>query len=106
MLAHIYRPSSAKGQKFDISVFVVRHEKGTLAPPRENLDEIKTAEFFFGESWGNQIFATNGASGFFGVRTHAWGTFLAICRITFKNNDVQPIVLYRYVDFSMSDRPG
>jgi hypothetical protein len=100
MLAHLYRPSSEPGQKFDISIFVVRHQKGTLVPPQENLDELESAEFFFGDSWGNKVFPVKGVNGFFGVRTHAWGTFLASCRISFKDNR-QPVVLLRYIDFSM-----
>ncbi len=101
MLAHIYRPSEMPGQKYDVSIFIVRHEKGTTKPPRKNFDEVSKAEFFFGESWGNRVFAVTGEDGFFGVRTHAWGTFLALCRISFKSPQQEPIVLYRYVDFSM-----
>jgi hypothetical protein len=47
MLAHIYRRSKEAGQKFDISIFVVRHEKGNSTPPRDNLGELKSAEFFW-----------------------------------------------------------
>jgi hypothetical protein len=103
MLAHIYRPSTVRGQAYDISVFVMKHEKGSSSPPRKNLKEIESAEFFFGESWGNQVFPTKGDDGFFGVRTHAWGTFLAACRIVFKDEAIDPVVLYRYVDFSMTN---
>jgi hypothetical protein len=102
MLAHIYRPSNTPGQRFDISIFVVRHEKGSATPPREQLDEIMKAEFFFGESWGNHVFEVASNGGFFGIRTHAWGTFLASCRITFVDEGKEPIVLYRYIDFSMA----
>jgi pYEATS domain-containing protein involved in immunity len=102
MLAHIYRRSKEPGQKFDISMFVVQHRKGTTTPPRDQLDELESAEFFFGESWGNKVFKVRAGGGFFGVRTHAWGTFLAICRITFKNPNDPPIILYRYIDFFMA----
>jgi hypothetical protein len=81
MLAHIYRRSKEPGQRFDISIFVMRHEKGSSTPPRDKLDKIQSAEFFFGESWGNKVFKVSEDGGFFGVRTHAWGTFLAACRI-------------------------
>ncbi len=104
MLAHIYRPSKAPGQKFDISIFVVRHQKGTTTPPRSKLSELKSAEFFFGDSWGNRTFAVQPDDGFFGVRTHAWGTFLASCRISFNDPTIEPIILYRYIDFSMAEK--
>jgi hypothetical protein len=103
MLAHIYRRSKQAGQKFDISIFVVRHQKGSLTPPQDKLEEIELAEFFFGDSWGNKVFKVSASEddGFFGVRTHAWGTFLAACRITFRDADKAPAILYRYIDFSM-----
>lgn len=104
MLAHAYRPSKEIGQHFDISIFLVQHRKGTVSPPREQFSEIKSAEFFFGESWGNSVFKVDGEDGFFGVRTHAWGTFLATCRICFKDAARSPIVLYRYIDFSMAKK--
>jgi hypothetical protein len=101
MLVHVYRPSRTHGQKFDISIFIVRHQKGTPTPPQKNLSEIEKAEFFFGESWGNKIFTVSGEDGFFAVRTHAWGTFLATCRVTFKSPNQTPMILHRYIDFSM-----
>ena len=102
MLAHVYKPSSERGQIFDVSIFIVRHKKGTTTPPARNFDEIQKAEFFFGESWGNRVFEVRGEDGFFGARVHAWGTFLAMCRVTFKDPSKDPIILFRYVDFSMA----
>ena len=106
MLAHIYRPSKERGQRFDISIFVVQHQKGTTTPPKDNLDELRSAEFFFGDSWGNRVFTVSDDGGFFGVRTHAWGTFLAMCKITFKDPKITPITLFRYIDFSMASEDG
>jgi|ERR1700736_309803 len=102
MLAHVYRPSTKSNQVFDIFIFVVRHQKGTSTPPKRKFTEIEKAEFFFGESWGNEVFTAPNTGGVIGVRTHAWGTFLASCRITFKDASKAPIILYRYVDFSMA----
>jgi hypothetical protein len=70
------------------------------------LAAFRYAEFFFGESWGNQRFTVNNSSwlgqrrGVIGVRVHAWGTFLAACRITF--TDQSEVVLYRFIDFFMA----
>ena len=107
MLAHIYRPSRAQGQTFDIFIFLVRHRKGADGPPRKQLDDIEKAEFFFGDAWGNEVFAVENTGGVIGVRTHAWGTFLASCRITFRNPARKPVTLFRYVDFHMlQDAPA
>lgn len=101
MLVHVYRPSALLSQKYDIFLFIVRHQKGTEGPPRRQFEEITKAEFYFGESWGNQVFTAENTGGVIGVRTHAWGTFLACCRLTFNDEKREPIILYRYVDFHM-----
>lgn len=101
MLAHVYRPSSARGQSFDIFIFLARHRKDSAGPPRKNFDDIDKVEFFFGESWGNQVFTIKNIGGVLGVRTHAWGTFLATCRITFRCSDRAPLIIHRYIDFHM-----
>jgi hypothetical protein len=103
MLAHVYRTSTEPGQRFQVFVFLVRHRKGSSEPPqRDNFVEIQKAEFFFGDSWGNQIFEVPETKGAIGVRTHAWGTFLATCRLTFTDDANKPITLFRYVDFFMA----
>ena len=102
MLAHVYRPSTEPNQTYDIFIFVVRHQKGTSTPPKRQFDEIEKAEFFFGQSWGNEVFPAPNTGSVIGVRTHAWGTFLATCRITFRNTSKAPIILHRYIDFSMA----
>ena len=101
MLVHVYRPSVLQSQKYDIFLFIVRHQKGTEGPPRRQFEEISKVEFYFGESWGNKVFTAENTGGVIGVRTHAWGTFLACCRLTFKDEKREPIILYRYVDFQM-----
>jgi hypothetical protein len=104
MLAHVYRRSLEPDQEFDIFIFVVQHQKGTTTPPKRDFTEIEKAEFFFGGSWGNEVFVAENTGGVIGVRTHAWGTFLATCRITFKDTNILPVVLYRYVDFSLDTK--
>ena len=102
MLVHFYRPATVPGQAFDIFIFVVQHRRGTEGPPQRNFDEIQKAEFFFGPGWGNKIFPVDNTGGLIGVRTHAWGTFFATCRITFTESNREPIILYRYIDFEMA----
>jgi hypothetical protein len=103
MLSHTYGPSTVKGQKFDIFIFIVCHERGTSGPPRTRLEEIEKADFFFGSSWDNETFEVRNEKTIIGVRTRAWGTFLATCRVTFRSGGLQkpPIVLHRYIDFYM-----
>ena len=106
MLVHVYRPSKIPNQKYDIFLFVVRHQKSTDGPPRRQFEEVAEAEFYFGDSWDNNIFTVPNTGGVVGVRTHAWGTFLACCRLTFKDSKREPIILFRYVDFHMlQDNP-
>ena len=101
MLAHVYQAAKARGKEFSIFIFLVRHEKGTAGPPRRHFDEVAMLEFFFGESWSNQVFTVINKGGVLGVRTHAWGTFLATCRLTFRDTKRPPVILHRYVDFHM-----
>jgi hypothetical protein len=106
MLVHVYRPSVTQSQKHDIFLFLVRHRKRTDGPPQREFDEIAGAEFFFGESWGNEVFPVKNEGGVIGIQTRAWGTFLACCRLKFKDDQRQPVVLFRYVDFHMlQDHP-
>lgn len=102
MLVHVYRPSLEPGQAFEVFIFLVRHRTGSEGPPQRDFSEILTAEFFFGASWGNEIFTIPNSGGLLGVRTHAWGTFLATCRLTFTDSARPPIVLHRYIDFEMA----
>lgn len=106
MLAHVYRPSTVPEQKFDIFIFVVRHRRKDPKSPYRNFEEIQKAEFFFGPGWGNKIFPVDNMGGLIGVRTYAWGTFFAACRITFKEPNGEPIILYRYIDFERSMSEG
>jgi len=62
-LVHVYRPSKRKEQRFDISIYLVRHVSGGEPNQSQGFTEISKAEFFFGPSWGDQVFevANNGA---------------------------------------------
>jgi hypothetical protein len=99
MLAHICRPSKWPAQ-FDIFIFAVRHERGNPGPPKFKLDDVKYAEFHLGPSWRNEPFRAENKGGPIGIRTRAWGTFLASCKLTFKD-DRPPVTLFRFIDFYM-----
>jgi len=85
----------------------MRHVPGEAPNPTEGFEDIEQAEFYFGRSWGDQIFTVRNNGGLIGVSTSAWGMFLATCRITFKpgkepSPERQP-VLERYIDFEMAN---
>lgn len=91
-IAHILEPSSNKNQKYDIFIYLIRHKSG-------NFDDIEKAEFFFGPYWGNKVYVANKINNYIGIRTAAYGPFLAVCRISFI--DGSKIILDKYIDFEM-----
>lgn len=100
-LVHIYKPSERRGQRYDISIYLMRHVSGQQQNQTTGFTEIEKAEFFFGPSWGNRIFSSINNGGVIGVNTSAFGTFLATCRVTF-NDGSGSIILQRYIDFEMA----
>jgi hypothetical protein len=106
-LVHVYRPSKQKGQVFDAFVYLVRHRKGSTRPIRSGFQDVKQVEFYLGESWGDQVFTVvNSGGNILGVRAHAFGTFLATCRVTFTDDKEtgktkDPEILHRYIDCEM-----
>jgi len=93
-LGHVLEPSKQPGQKYDIFIFLVR-DKST------DFSDVAYAEFFFGRYWDNHVFRETEKQGKIGVATSAYGPFLCICRVTFKDGG-QQAHLYRYIDFEMA----
>jgi hypothetical protein len=103
-LVHSYEPSKHSGQKYDVSIYIMKHLPGPGNPNQTNqFEEIERAEFFFGPSWGNQVFHAENKDGVIGINTSAWGMFFASCRVFFKEGK-EPLVLYRYIDFQMGPK--
>ncbi len=96
-LTHVIRPSSKPAQKFDVFIYLVRHES-------DDLTDVQRAEFFLGPYWSSKVFAASERNGFIGIATSAYGTFLCICRITF--DDGYQVDLQRYIDFEMQRTGG
>jgi len=96
-LTHIIKPSAKPGQTFDVFIYLIR-------PDDEDLSNISVAEFFLSPYWENKIFPAVLQSGFIGISTSAYGTFLCICRVTFK--DGSSLYLDRYIDFEMQRTGG
>lgn len=91
-LAHIIRPSSKPEQEFDVFIYLIRHKSAGFS-------DVSAAEFFLGPHWGNKVFPAVEQNGFIGISTAAYGTFLCVCRVTFK--DGTHVYLDRYIDFEM-----
>lgn len=91
-LVHVITPSKVAGQKFDIFLYLVC-QKGRME------DLVKKAEFFFGRYWDNKVFDSDRVEGKVGIRTSAYGPFLAICQVHL--NSGEKVIVTRYVDFEM-----
>jgi hypothetical protein len=102
-LVHVYKPSRLGGQKYDVFVYLVRHVRDSVRPEKTGLPEIEKVEFYFGPSWRDEVFTVvNNGSNVLGVRTHAYGTFLATAQVTFKPGlNKSPVILHRYLDCEM-----
>lgn len=100
-LSHVIRPSTKPGQKFDVFIYLVRHE--SRAYPTD-MSDVQFAEFFMGPYWANKIFPVFQQNGFIGVSTSAYGTFLCLCRVTF--DDGSKADLHRYIDFEAQRTGG
>jgi hypothetical protein len=96
-LTHIIKPTSRRGQTFDVFIYLIRHKS-------TDFSEVRLAEFFLGPYWENKVFAAVEQDGFIGIATAAYGTFLCTCRITF--NDGNHIYIDRYIDFEMQRTGG
>ncbi len=90
-LTHVIKNSDVKGQEYDVFIYLIRHKS-------YDFSDIKYAEFFLGPYWDNLVFkAVEENTGFIGISTAAYGTFLCLCRITFTDNS--QIEIHRYIDF-------
>ena len=102
-LVHVYEPSAIPAQKYDITIFLMRHIAGSTPNQRDGFSEVEKLELCFGPAWGNKIFTAPNNGGLIGVRTSAWGSFLATGRVIFKD-DRPPVILHRYIDFEMAPK--
>jgi hypothetical protein len=101
-LVHVYKPSPTRPHWYDAFIYLVRHQKDSATPVKMGLSDVKKAEFYFGASWGHAVFPVeNTGNNIIGVRTQAYGTFLATCRVTFSDSKQYQIIIYRYIDFEM-----
>jgi len=102
-LVHRYRPSTRPGQDYDISIYITKHIRGgSLSDQTKGFTDIDYVEFYFGSGWSDRIFKVPNNGDVIGINTSSWGSaFLAICRVTFKNQP-EPVLLQRYIDYEMA----
>ena len=103
-LIHVYEPSTIPSQKFNITIFLIRHIRGSTPNQRDGFSEVEKLELCFGPAWGNQIFTAPNNGGLIGIRASAWGSFLATGRVIFKDQQRPPVILHRYIDFEMAPK--
>lgn len=96
-IAHTIKQSKTKGQKFDIAIYVLRHN--IQASDSYKLDDVDYVEFFLGPKWEDKIFNVRNEGGLIGVSISAYGPFLCTCKVTFK--DKHQLFLSKYIDFEM-----
>jgi len=96
-LLHKLSASKHAGQRYDVTIFVVKHQRG--GSPRTELPQVTKVEFYLGKSWDDRIFEVLADSEHrFGLQTAAYGSFLCVARLTLGDT---PILLDRYIDFTM-----
>ncbi|MBI5789020.1 MAG: hypothetical protein HZA78_09220 [Candidatus Schekmanbacteria bacterium] len=99
-IGHVLEPSKKEGQEYDIFIYLIRHISNNHEDNCEdNYEDVSKAEFFFGHYWGNKLFEGTKVGNLIGVKTSAYGPFLALCKITFK--DGSNVLLNKYIDFEM-----
>jgi hypothetical protein len=94
-IAHRLFPSTVPGQLYDILVYLVPHRdrNGTLA-------NVNSVEYYFGESWGDQVFKSTDRGKRFAVVISSYGAgFLCTAKLTF--NDGTSTETWRFIDFEM-----
>jgi hypothetical protein len=94
-IAHRLFPSEQPNQTYDIWIYLVSH--------KTDMNAVDRVEYFFGESWNNQVFTSSDRGKRFGVLASAYGSgFLCLARVFFK--DGRQFDTWRYIDFEQGER--
>lgn len=96
-LTHVISPSTKPGQRFDVFIYLIRHKV-------DGFSDVVVAEFFLGKYWDNRVFPAVEQNGFVGISTSAYGPFLCVCRVSFR--DGSHLYLERYIDFEAQRTGG
>jgi hypothetical protein len=90
---HRLQISQNPSQLYDIVLYAIPVGDTTLA-------SVRHIEYFFGRSWGSQIFTSKDRSKGFPITLSAYGPFLCSAKIVF--TDGVAYSAYRFVDFEMA----
>lgn len=90
-LVHSLAPSSDPNELFDIFLYLYRHRN-------RDMSDVVEAEFFLGPWFNDQVYRIPNTGKPIGVAVSAYGEFLCVCRVTFKDGNTA--MLERYVNFS------
>jgi hypothetical protein len=94
MLVHRISPSEQPGQLYDILIYLVPHPTSDAT-----LAGVKKVEYYFGKSWGQNVFASDDRAHGFAIATSAYGPFVCTAEIFF--SDGHTAMVARYIDFEM-----
>lgn len=96
-LVHRLFPSSLEGQLYDILIYVKPH-KGTYGSG--NLDDVIQVDYYFGATWGHNVFSSTDRVKRFAVVASSHGSgFLCFARVHLRSGD--NFTTWRYIDFEM-----
>lgn len=98
-LAHRLQPSNDPDQLYDVAIYLIPHRSNNPRHFRNDLSDVREAEFYFGEYFGNQVFRVKNKGGAIGIIASAYGPFMCTCCVTF--GDGKKILMSRYIDFEM-----
>jgi hypothetical protein len=104
MLCHKIAPSNSRGQKYDISVFLVRKSRRNTEPAAK-FEDVESVTYyigkFFGEGENGSKFVVSESANGFAMKTSAYGEPLCVAQIKFKDGGTSQ--QYRFLDFSMGE---
>ncbi len=103
LLVHKIRPSTKKGQLFDISIYLIR--KMNKGHPAARFNEIDYVEYYLGSyfgagEFGSKYIIKNPDNGF-AMQTSAYGGTVCVATVHFHDGEVS--TLNRYIDFEMGN---
>jgi hypothetical protein len=101
-LVHSLRPSRNGEQSYDVAIYLLPHHSNDPKYYRTGLADVVGADFYLGPYFGNRVFRVRNNGGRIGIVISAYGPFLCMCRIQFR--DGTRAMLSRYVDFEMSSK--
>ncbi len=103
MLAHKIAPSKLRGQKYDLSVFLIRKTRSGVESA--TFDDVKQVSYYLGSYFGSgeqgAKFVVSNPNNGFAMKTSAYGQALCVAEIEFKDGVVTR--QYRFLDFAMGE---